>query len=56
MVKFWSQLVNWGLRYGAASGSLYLFKTWFSHYSEAIAFFEILISPVGKVFTIERLC
>ena len=41
MAKFWSQLVNWGLRYWAASS--YLFKTCFSHYSEAIAVFEVLI-------------
>ena len=54
MVKFWSQLINWGLRYLAAS--VYIFKTCFSYYSEAIAFFEVLISQVGKVFTIEMLC
>ena len=53
MVKFWFQLVNWGLRYWTAS--IYLFKTCFSCYSEAITFFEVLISQVGKVFTIERL-
>ena len=53
MVKFWFQLVNWGLRYGTAS--IYQFKTCFIYYSEAIAFFEGLISQVGKVFTIERL-
>ena len=31
MVKFWFQLVNWGLRYGTAP--IYLFKTCFSCYS-----------------------
>ena len=54
MVKFWFQLVSWGLRYRTAS--VYQFKTCFSHYSEAIAFFDVLISHVGKVFTIEMLC
>ena len=53
MVKFWFQLVNWGLRYGTAS--IYLFETCFSCYSEALTFFEVLISQVGKVFTIEML-
>ena len=53
MVKFWFQLVNWGLRYWTAS--IYRFKTCFSCYSEVITFFEVLISQVGKVFTIERL-
>ena len=41
MVKFWFQLVNWCLRYWTAS--IYLFKTCFNCYSEAITFFKVLI-------------
>ena len=34
MVKFWFQLVNWGMRYWTAS--IYLFKTCFSCYNTTI--------------------